>query len=243
MKPIAPDTSFKFFPQLNEIDNTSCLRSKYSFNSDHYETFFKDDTLQSKLLYAIAQAQFLPIKEILESFEFFACIRRKVKAEVMCDLCCGHGLLGLLFAIFERKVSKVYLVDRHEPESRQRLINACLKVAPWIENKIHSVSDMISPESEWLEDGMSVLGIHACGILTDLCIDIGITTGGHIAIMPCCYPEKKCPAPLSLQENLGFETAFDVHRTYNLENAGYHVNWHSIPSSITPMNRVIIARK
>jgi hypothetical protein len=242
MKAIAADTSFKFFPRLNDQEDKGWHKSGARFRPSYYEAHFDGDSLQSKLLKEIAYAHLLPVKEVLESFEYFSRIRRKVKAEVMCDLCCGHGLVGILFAVFEKKVSKVFLVDQREPASRKKLIKACIKVAPWIEAKIVNIEGKISPESEWLEEGMSVVGTHACGVLTDLCIDIGIKVSGNVAVMPCCYPENKCQAPMSLQANLGFETAFDIDRTYKLEKAGYHVNWHSIPASITPMNRVIIGK-
>ena len=243
MKSIAADTSYKFFPQLNAVENKGWCKSGARFRPSYFEEYFKGDSLQNKLLKEIAYSNLLPVKEVLESFEYFAAVRRQIKAEVMCDLCCGHGLVGLLFAIFEKKVSKVILVDRTEPESRQKLVKALSKVAPWIEDKIIQVEDKISTEPAWLEKDMSVISTHACGTLTDLCIDIAIKVNGNIAVMPCCYPEKKCPAPVSLQTNLGFETAFDIHRTYTLENAGWHVRWKSIPSSITPMNRIITGQR
>lgn len=243
MKSIAPDTAFKFFPQLNDVKKRGWFNSGARFRPSYFEEYFNEDSLQSKVLKEIAYSHLLPTKEVLESFEYFARIRRKVKAEIMCDLCCGHGFVGVLFAIFERKVSKVYLVDRNEPESRQKLIEACIKVAPWIEDKIINIEDKISPNSDWLVEGMSVISTHACGILTDLTIDIAISVKGNVAVLPCCYPESKCTAPLALQSHLGFENAFDIDRTYKLENAGYHVNWGSIPASISPMNRVIIGTK
>ncbi|MFT7633794.1 MAG: hypothetical protein ACI87E_004852, partial [Mariniblastus sp.] len=84
---------------------------------------------------------------------------------------------------------------------------------------------------------------HACGILSDLCIEIAIKSGGPIAILPCCYPKSACEAPLALQNALGLAKAFDVDRTYRLEAAGYQVRWAEIPAAITPMNRIIYARR
>ena len=242
MESIAEDTSFKFFPHLNNVEDKGWINSGARFRPSYFNAYFEGDSLQNKILKEISKAHVLPIKEVLESFEYFAQIRRKVKAEFMCDLCCGHGFVGILFAIFERKVSKVFLVDRTEPDSRKKLIEACMKVAPWIKDKIVNVKDKITTESEWLEKGMSVISTHACGVLTDLTIDIAISVRGKVAVMPCCYPESKCEAPLALQSKLGFENAFDIDRTYKLEKAGYHVNWASIPASITPMNRVIVGR-
>lgn len=242
MKSVAADTSFKFFPQLNELEDKGWFKSRARFIPSYFERYFQGDSLQIKVLREIAYSHLMPIKEVLESFEYFASIRKKVKAEAMCDLCCGHGFVGILFAIFERKVSKVYLVDRTEPESRKKLIEACMKVAPWIEDKIINIEDKISTESDWLEEGMSVISTHACGVLSDLTLDIALKVKGNTAILPCCYPESKCSAPMALRSILGFETAFDIDRTYKLETAGYHVYWNSIPSSITPMNRVVIGK-
>ena len=156
----------------------------------------------------------------------------------------GAGIAGMQASLdLANSEYKVYLVDKTEPPSRQKLLELTIRVAPWIEGKIINLEEKISPESEWLEEGMSVIGTHACGVLTDLCIDVAIKTGGAVAVLPCCYPHSKCTAPIALQTNLGPETAFDIDRTYKLEKAGYHVHWDSIPASITPMNRIITGRK
>ena len=92
MESIAPDTSYKFFPQLNELEDRGWCKSGARLRPSYFEEYFKGDSLQNKLLKEIAYANLLPIKEVLESFEFFGRIRRKVKSPVICDLCCGHGL-------------------------------------------------------------------------------------------------------------------------------------------------------
>ena len=49
---------------------------------------------------------------------------------MVADLCCGHGLAGLLFAIFEREVERVHLVDRERPASADLILQAAADVAP-----------------------------------------------------------------------------------------------------------------
>ena len=242
MQALAPDTSFRFFPQLNSIEDKGWMHSTSHFTPSHYEKFFKGDSLQSKFLKLLGEAKLLPIKEVFECFEYFARIRKHVRAPEMCDLCCGHGLLGILFAIFEKQVQTVYLVDKIEPPSRQKLISLAIDAAPWIAPKLVNKAVKLSSESTWLKPGMAIISAHACGILTDLCIDIACTTEGNVAILPCCYPKKHCKAPLALQLKLGFETAFDIDRTYQLERAGFQVRWDSIPTAISPMNRIIIGK-
>ena len=89
---------------------------------------------------------------------------------------------------------------------------------------------------------MAIVSAHACGVLSDLCIDVAIKSGGPIAILPCCYPRSACEAPLSLQTQFGLETAYDIDRTYRLEAAGYRIRWGTIPSEITPMNRIVYGK-
>ncbi len=236
------NSRFKFFPQLNELRQVKWLSSRQKLNRGVTEEFFDSDSLQDKFMRGISAKRLLPIKEVLESFELFARIRRTTKAPVVADLCCGHGLLGILFALFERDVERVILIDQHEPESRQRLIAVTREIAPWIAGKIDNRVAKISGTDHWVEPGVSVVSAHACGVLSDLCIDIAIKSQGPIAILPCCYPRSACDAPLALQTQFGIETAFDIARTYRLEKAGYRVRWGTIPQEITPMNRILYGR-
>jgi hypothetical protein len=49
-------------------------------------------------------------------------------------------------------------------------------------------------------------------------------------------------APRALRKGLGADLASDVARTYRLEQAGYEVDWSTIPLAVSPKNRIIIAR-
>jgi len=233
------NSRFKFLPQLNDLERTQWLRSRQKFHGEIAKEHFNSDKLQDKFLQAIAAERLLPIKEVLESFEFFARIRKTTRTSTVADLCCGHGLLGILFAMFERDVQHVMLIDQNEPESRKKLIAVANHVAPWIESKIDNRATKISIDDSWIEPGVAIVSAHACGVLSDLCINIAIKSGGPIGILPCCYPKSACAAPQSLQTQFGLETAFDIDRTYRLERAGYRVRWGAIPEEITPMNRIV----
>jgi hypothetical protein len=91
-----------------------------------------------------------------------------------------------------------------------------------------------------LEPGCAVVATHACGPLTDRCIDRALEAGSPVAVMPCCYPQRACPGPAALQQALGTELAFDIDRTYRLEGAGYRVRWSAVSREITPMNRILV---
>jgi len=175
------NSRFKFFSQLNGLDRTDWLSSRQKFHSGVAEKYFNSDSLQDTFLQAIAAERLLPIKEVLESFEFFTRIRKATRSNVMADLCCGHGLLGILFAMFEREVDRVILIDQNEPESRKRLITVAAKVAPWIAEKIDNREAKIGVEDDWIQPAVAIVSAHACGVLSDLCIDIAIKSGGPIA--------------------------------------------------------------
>ena len=64
---------------------------------------FQGSTLTDSLVRELAHERALGIKEVTEAFEFYAAIRKHVRNECIVDLCCGHGLAGLLFAVFDRK--------------------------------------------------------------------------------------------------------------------------------------------
>jgi len=237
------NSRFKFFPQLNDLKNTKWLHSTERFTEGVTDVHFTSDSLQDVLLREIAKQRMIPVKEVLETFELFGRIRKTVRSTFVADLFCGHGLLGILFAIFERNVDRVLMIDRKQPDSQQKLIDIATHVAPWSANKIETRKADISIDDDWILPGCSIISSHACGVLSDMCIDIAIKTGGSIALLPCCYPRSGCRAPQAVQTAVGFKLAYDIDRTYRLESAGYLVRWATIPEEITPMNRILIGRK
>ena len=161
----------------------------------------------------------------------------------MVDLCSGHGLAGLLFAVFERRTQQVLLCDKRRPLHFEHVWRACLASAPWIEPKVRYVEGDLARTRASLPRSSAVIGVHACGTLTDRCIDIALELGGPLAVMPCCRSNAQNRAPAGLRQALGEDVAYDVERTYTMERKGYRVRWREIPEAITPMNRVLIAVK
>ena len=201
--------------------------------------WFGGDSLEEKIARVLLSQRAVPFKEVLESFELHAQVRKGVARPVVADLCAGHGLTGVLFAAFDRKVEEVILVDRRKTQSAETVLRCVSEVAPWVVGKIRyqeaELSEVVLPA------GAGVIGVHACGPATDAVMDVAIATGGPVGLLPCCHSRTKSAAPETLMRHLGVETATDVHRTYRLEQAGYRVKWTAIPAAITPMNRVILA--
>jgi len=236
-------TKYKGFRLFNQAPIGTLASSRSSIKPHIAERHFNSDSLPDRFVRELAQQHALPTKEILESFEFFARVRKHVRAPQMTDLCCGHGLTGILFALFERSVEHVLLIDQTQPPSHAKVLDAAIRVGPWVANKVRYQTTRMKDVGDHLEAQASVIGVHACGTLTDRCIDAALATGGAVALMPCCYPDRGCKAPAALQLSLGTRLAFDIDRTYRLQNAGYHVRWDAIPEEITPMNRVLIGSK
>jgi len=200
---------------------------------------FPRDSIAHAFARALCERSAVPVKELFEATETFALARKALRAPIVADLCCGHGLAGVLFALMEREVERVLLVDRTRPPSADVVLDAAAAVAPWVAPKIEWREERLGAAP--LPAGASVVAVHACGLKTDHAMEAAIEAGGAFAALPCCRPHRRHPAPESLKNALGPDVAIDVHRTYALEGAGYRVAWREIPAAITPMNRVLIA--
>lgn len=230
--------SFRFLKQFNEPEFAKKINCRDRLRKSDTR-WFPGDYLSSVFARALCDQQSIPFKETLESFEFYACVRKYARAESMVDLCCGHGLVGILFAMFERKVERVMLLDKMRPPSFDAVLRAAVDVAPWVGDKIQYVVSRLEDAATHIEPNSTILGVHACGDRTDQCINLATETGGAVALLPCCR-NHRYPLPPSLRKALGADIAIDVDRTYRLHAAGFHVRWDEIPPSITPMNRVLV---
>ena len=203
---------------------------------------FSGDSLADRIVRELAHERALPVKEVVEAFEFFAVARKYLRrVDAVVDLCSGHGLAGILFGVFERRVGRVVLCDRRRPDHFEHVLRATTKVAPWLAEKVEYREGTLAKLRDGLPAGSAVLGVHACGRLTDDCLEIGAGLGGPVAVLPCCRAHAQNSAPAGLRAALGEDVAYDVHRTYAMEARGYSVRWREIPLEITPMNRVLIA--
>ncbi len=195
-----------------------------------------------RLVRALCDRKAVALKELLESFEVWARCRRKVRAPVMADLCCGHGLTGVLFATLEPKVQQDVLVDRKRPDSFEHILAAAVEVDPTVVERIEYRQRRVEEVGHDLPAGTTILGVHACGARTDRCIDAALVTGGSVALLPCCYSQPAPSSPKAIHLSLGIELANDIDRTYRLQQAGYKVTWSAIPKAVTPMNRLMVGR-
>lgn len=194
-----------------------------------------------QVLEALAAERSIKVKEVLESFEVYACVHKRLNHKKILDLCCGHGFTGLLFAIFNPEVEQVWLLDREESPSARTVGASLMRAFPELEGRVRRITCRLQDFDEPLDADTGLIAVHACGSRTDRCLDLAIKNNCAIVAMPCCYTGTGKDEPLALRKSLGVRTATDVGRTYRLRDAGYLVDWEEIPEAITPMNRVIIA--
>jgi hypothetical protein len=234
-------TAFRLFKQYDGPAGARALKRRILLRPKHAE-HFAGEGLPAQFARALCEEQALSLKELLEAFEFFQVVREYTAAPHVADVCAGHGLVGVLFALFERKVDTVTLVDRQQPMSYERILAAADRVGPWARDKLTFQKTTLK-NADALPPGTSVIAVHACGLRTDRAMDLAIQVEGAFACLPCCRPHRRYPSPDVLKRELGGDLAVDVHRTYTLERAGYRVRWKTIPETITPMNRVLIGVK
>lgn len=217
---------------------------------DHAATveLLDGDALLNKFARALARRKAVDRKEFFEACEFFSRVRSKLKADAgigtLVDAAGGHGLVGVLCAIFKPDdFARVLVIDRRQPKAFDAVVAAAIEVAPWVEGRVVYEQKRIGPE-EPLPVGCAVVCVHGCRALTDKIIAAASAADARaIALMPCCYQQTAADAPEALRTALGVPLAADVHRTYRLEASGYVVSWKAIPASISPMNRILVASR
>ncbi|MEZ4337450.1 MAG: methyltransferase [Sandaracinaceae bacterium] len=233
---------FKVFPGFDTDALRWAASSTFRLDPSHVSSFETRDPLARRIVERLAARQAIKVKEVLESFETFARVHRRLRAPCVADLCCGHGLTGLLFAAVERSVEHVVLLDRQKPPKADMVVEAVIEAAPWVADKVRWVEAPIAEAPALVPRGAAIVAVHACGVRTDRAIDAAVALESpSVALVPCCYAHTGRRAPRAIREALGAEVATDVARTYRLEAAGWTVAWNAIPRPITPMNRVLVA--
>ncbi|KAJ1455969.1 hypothetical protein M885DRAFT_616793 [Pelagophyceae sp. CCMP2097] len=248
--PYSVDAPFSAWPQLNDAAFASAVgvsaRRRVEIRAGSpLEQLYSNDTLQAKLLAALSRRNAVDRKEYFETFEFFSQVRSgcvSPEAKTLIDVAGGHGLLGALFAVFEARFDSVVIVDTRRPPSYDAVVDALAEVAPWACGKLRYEARDVAETA--LPRGAAIACVHGCNTLTDVVIDLAVRDHAQsLAVMPCCYKQTARAAPPALSKAFGVDVASDVHRTYDLEARGFDVQWKAIPKAITPMNRILLARR
>ena len=252
------DSPFKAWPAFNEDTVLAAAagltrRQRLELRAP-LESLFGGNNLWCKVSSALAEARALDRKEFFETCEFFEQTRSVLRSSgthrAFCEVAGGHGLLGVLIACFERdRFDEVLIIDLQRPSSFASVLSAVASVAPWVQERVRYVEADFRGDAggaRLMPPGCAVACVHGCKSLTDEVLRVSVGAAAEsIAVMPCCYSHAEAAqaAPRALRRGCGVALAADVERTYRLERDGYGVEWRHIPSAITPMNRVLVARR
>jgi hypothetical protein len=239
---------------------------------------FSSNTLFDRFARVVCQVLVIPRKEIFETWAMALYVHHQFpNATRIADLACSHGLLSwaLLLLAQEEHLSSpttatastdkptnvkrsVVCIDLKMPKSAEKIATAMLHEWPALQNDwdyVEGPLEALQPDASTL-----LVGIHACGVLSDKVVRLAIQGNAAVALVPCCH-SKKCLTPDQKEEMRKTESAssntsrpgvtkdnmvvtladfIDRYRIKRLQSAGFIVQEAHIPDVFTPKNRIIM---
>lgn len=156
----------------------------------------------------------------------------------MWDLASGHGLLAHILLLLDSSSPRAFAVDPRTPASAQPLHKALVETWPKLEGRVVRLETGLHDAKP--AEGDLVVSAHACGSLTDDTIDIALASRAQVAVLPCCHELRDADLG-GLGGWMEGTLAMDAARAGRLRAAGYRVHGQTIPATITPKNRLLIA--
>jgi hypothetical protein len=198
---------------------------------------FPGETLFDRIGRAVCRAGCLPRKELYEAWEVARRTRRLFRGGRVVDIAGGHGLLAHIMLLLDSSSSSAIVVDPAIPPSAARLAAALTEAWTALENRVlyepHAIDEIGLSEKD------VVVSSHACGALTDRVIDCAVLARAAVAVLPCCHDLQTCDAG-DLSGWMDGPLAIDTMRAVRLKGRGYRVWTQTIPSEITPKNRLLL---
>jgi len=198
---------------------------------------FGGDGLFDKVARVVCGADCLPRKELYESWEVARRVRRRFRGGRVVDLACGHGLVAHLMLILDDTSPGALGIDRSLPPSAGALASALVAAWPRLAGRVELREGAI--EEIPLGAGDLVVATHACGALTDVVLARAADARARVCVLPCCHDVETCDRG-ALDGWLDPALAIDVTRARALAARGYAVTTLTIPSEITPKNRLLL---
>lgn len=199
---------------------------------------FSGNTLFDRIARAVCRAGTLPGKELFEAWEVARRVRRKYRGGRVVDLACGHGLLAHIMLLLDDTSPEALAVDLDFTENTHRLSQILMNRWPRLKNRIHYLKSRVEDIHLGRDD--IAVSVHACGGLTDTIIEAAVNAGARLAVLPCCHDTKTGDLG-GLEGWVDGPLAIDVTRALMIRSRGYTVMTRTIPASITPKNRLLMA--
>ena len=160
------------------------------------------------------------------------------------DVAAGHGLLGLFLLALccqaRTPLPVVYAVDERMPASAGKLRDSFGEAFPRLRAQhryiVGDARDVVAAGDTL------VCGLHACGGLSDIVIDVALEGSSALALVPCCHSTKQLHDEAAAAK-VGLDEAIDAARVRRLAAAGWTVERDTLcPREITPKNGLILGR-
>jgi hypothetical protein len=212
--------------------------SRRSILTRHDLDRFAGASLFDRVARVVCEAECLPRKELYESWEVARRTRRRFRGGRVVDLACGHALVAQLMLILDDSSPTAAAFDTKLPPSAAKLRDALAREWPRLSGRIElserSIADVVITCDEL------AVSAHACGALTDRVLERAIAGRARVAVLPCCHDAETCSTG-GLEGWLDAALAIDVTRAARLRAEGYRVFTQTIPATITPKNRLLLA--
>jgi hypothetical protein len=198
---------------------------------------FPGDTLFDRIGRAVCAACCLPRKDLYEAWEVARRTRRRFRGGRIVDVGGGHGLLAHIMLLLDDTSAQAIVVDPDVPPSAARVQEAIASGWPRVEGRVGIVPATL--DEVRLDADDVVVSCHACGALTDRVLSHALEARARVAVLPCCHDVETCiVGPYAGWVDTAL--AIDIGRAARLEREGYTVWTQTIPSAITPKNRLLI---
>lgn len=199
---------------------------------------FTGDTLFDRIARVVCEIGCLPRKELYEAWEVARRTRRLFRGGRVVDVGGGHGLLAHIMLLLDDSSSSALVVDPVIPPSAATLGEAFVRAWPRLRGRIDAVPQGLEAVALTGED--VVVSCHACGALTDRVLARAAGARARVSVLPCCHDREACDTG-ALDGWMDAALAIDAVRAMRLQQQGYSVRTQTIPSAITPKNRLLLA--
>ena len=197
---------------------------------------FEGTTLFDGLGRVVCGVGKLPRKELYEAWAVARRVRRWCRGGRVVDVAGGHGLLAHAMLLLDDSSPEAHVVDPKVPRSAPALHDAIISAWPRLRGRVRYVPSDIREFP--LASTDVLVSSHACGALTDVVLDAAASARATVAVLPCCHDLGRSDTG-ALAGWLDGAMAIDVVRATRLEAKGYRVRTQTIPSDITPKNRLL----